>query len=160
MDVAPSLAASFNAPSATYHLSPITQDPPALSTVAFELSTADYQLVYAAPKSFKQNAVTRYEGCKLFRINVYEKHRGAYPAPLCPRKQMPEPVNTLADNTTSDLAGERVPLAPIYSDDESARVSPDLWISRFPDFPTSLLADLPTPPPCRCTCGTPVLRSH
>jgi hypothetical protein len=149
----PSLAASFNAPPATYHLSPITQDPPAPST-------ADYQLVYAAPKSSKQNAVAKYEGCKPFRISVYEKHRGAYPTPLCPRKQIPKPVNTHADNTTSDLAGERVPLAPIYSNDESARVSPDLWISRLPDFSTSLLADLPTPPPCRCTCGTPVLRSH
>jgi len=69
MDVAPSLA-RFLTSDFQFLLAP------ALSTVASELSTADYQLVYAAPKSFKQNAVTRYEGCKPFRINVYEKHRG------------------------------------------------------------------------------------
>jgi hypothetical protein len=75
MDVAPSLARACppsRLPVSDFQFSPAR----ALSTVASELSTADYQRVYATPKSFNQNAVTRYEGCKPLRINVYEKHRG------------------------------------------------------------------------------------
>lgn len=57
---------------------------------------------------------------------------------------MPKPVNTYADNSASDVASERALLAPIYSDDESARVSLpseplDFLTLRPPYFLTSRL---------------------
>src|SRR5712692_9598443 len=104
--------------------------------------------------------ITKYAGLISFRISVYEKHRGGNPAPLCPRKQMPKHVNTHADITHER---RRRRARPARADIFRPRIGeglPDLWTSRLPDFPTSLLPNLPTPPPCRCTCGTPVLRSH